>query len=243
MSRQPAILLLQARAADDPAKAEEVHSFARHCGVEPSQIVPWDLLEGPPTMTEIRLHDALMVGGAGEYYVSKGNLPQFPRLLDRLREIVDAGFPTFASCFGFQCLVVALGGEIVHDPDNTEVGTYDVTLTEEGRSDELFGELPRSFPAQLGRKDRAAGHWDGVAHLASSERCPIQALRIPGRPVWASQFHPELDRETNRGRFERYLDGYAAVMSREEQVQALESFRDSPEANALLRRFLDLVLE
>ncbi|MEM7356598.1 MAG: glutamine amidotransferase, partial [Acidobacteriota bacterium] len=98
-----------------------------------------------------------------------------------------------------------------------------------------------TFPAQLGRKDRAPGPVSGVVHLAFSERCPVQALRLPGKPVWATQFHPELDRATNRGRYETYLDGYAAVMSAEERQAALDSFGDSHQANTLLRRFLDLV--
>ena len=237
------ILLLQARGPGDPARAEEVRSFAARCGVDPSQITPWDLLEGPPSIAEIRFHDTVMVGGAGEFYVSKGDLPHFEHTLDRLAEVVAIGHPTFASCFGFQCLVVALGGEIVHDAEQMEVGTYEVRLTDEGREDELFGSLPSRFQAQLGRKDRAVTTWDGMLGLASSERCPVQALRIPGKPIWASQFHPELDRDTNLGRFERYLEGYAAVMSPEELQQTLDTFYPSPEANALLERFLDLVLE
>ncbi len=237
------ILLLQARGPGDPARAEEVRSFAARCGVDASQITPWDLLEGPPSMAEIRFHDTLMVGGAGEYYVSRGDLPHFPRLLKRLAEVVDAGHPTFASCFGFQCLVVALGGEIVHDAEGMEVGTFPITLTAAGRADELFSQLPPTFQAQLGRKDRAAGTWDGVLGLAESERCPVQALRIPGKPIWASQFHPELDRDTNLFRFNRYLEGYASVMTPEELQQTLDTFHPSPEANDLLKRFLDLVLE
>ncbi len=237
------ILLLQARNPGDPARAEEVRSFAARCGVDASQITPWSLLDGPPSMAEIRFHDTLMVGGSGEYYVSKGDLPHFPLLQDRLLEVVEAGHPTFASCFGFQCLVVALGGEIVHDADNMEVGTYEITLSGDGRRDELFSHLPPTFNAQLGRKDRAAGPWDGMLALASSERCPVQALRIPGKPIWASQFHPELDRDTNLFRFNRYLEGYASVMDHEELQRTLETFQPSPEANRLLKRFLDLVLE
>ena len=242
MRRLAKILLLQARGPGDPARAEEVCSFATRCGVETSQITPWDLLEGPPTLAEIRFHDTLMVGGAGEYYVSKGNLPHFASVLECLAEVAAVGHPTFASCFGFQCLVVALGGEIVHDADNMEVGTYPVTLNDDGREDELFGELPPTFPAQLGRKDRAAGCCDGMLGLASSARCPVQALRVPEQPIWATQFHPELDREANLGRYKRYLDGYAAVLSPEEQRETLASFHPSPESNRLLKRFLDLVL-
>ncbi len=242
MTSHPSILLLQARDSGDPAKPEEVRSFAHHSGVETSQIVSWDLLTGPPSLAEVRRHQVMMVGGAGDYYVSKRNLPHFDALMDCLREVVAAGLPTFASCFGFQCLVEALGGDIVHDVENTEVGTYEVTLTDVGQQDELFGDLPGTFSAQLGRKDRAATAWEGIHSLASSQRCPVQALRIPGKPIWASQFHPELDRATNLGRFECYLEGYASVMSPAELEATLKSFRDSHEANGLLRRFLTLVL-
>ncbi len=237
------ILLLQARHDDDPAKAEEVRSFAHRCGVAEHQIISHDLLTGPPSLARLRRHDALMVGGSGEFYVSKRHLPHYARLLDFLVEVVDVGHPTFASCFGFQCMVEALGGEVVHDPDNTEVGTYELTLTAAGRQDSLFGTLPPTFLAQLGRKDRAADHLNGFPTLAASTRAPVQALRIPGKPIWASQFHPELDRETNLGRFDRYLEGYASVMTPEGLQQTLDTFHPSPEANDLLKRFLDLVLE
>ena len=243
MSRQPTILLLQARDPDDPARLEEVRAFADRCGVDSAQITPWDLLQGAPALAEVRRRDVLMIGGAGDYYVSKGNLPHFPRLMGHLQEVAETGHPTFASCFGFQCLVVALGGEIIHDPENTEVGTLTVTLTEAGLRDELFGDLPQTFLAQLGHKDRAPGPAAGTFNLAASERCPVQALRIPGKPIWATQFHPELDKTANRSRYEAYLDGYAAVMSPEERQAALDSFRDSPETGRLLAQFLELVLE
>ncbi len=235
------VLLLQARYPDDPAKGEEVRSFAARSGLEPHQVVAHDLLEGPPSLRRLRQHDAMMVGGSGEFYVSKGDLPQHQETLDLLREIVATGHPTFASCFGFQCLVEALGGKIVYDPDGMEVGTFELTLTEAGRRDPLFGHLPETFLAQLGHKDRAADHVDGYPTLARSERVAVEALRIPGQPVWATQFHPELDRHTNLGRYKVYLDGYAGVMTPEERRQALASFRDTPATMDLLERFLRLV--
>jgi GMP synthase (glutamine-hydrolysing) len=181
------------------------------------------------------------VGGSGDYFVSKGNLPTFDVFLDLLREIVEIGPPTFASCFGYQSFVVALGGEVVFDADNTEVGTYKLILTADGRSDELFGGLPDRFNAQLGHKDRAVSHPDGIPNLASSSASPFQALRIPEKPIWASQFHPELDRVTNADRYRHYLESYAAHMSADEQKEALDRFRDSPDASGLLRRFVELV--
>jgi GMP synthase (glutamine-hydrolysing) len=235
------ILLLQARKADDPCLSEEVASFARAAGVPVEAITAHDLLQGPPDLETIRAHDALMVGGSGEFYVTQGDLPHQADTLERLRQVAEAGHPTFASCFGFQLMVEALGGELVHDPERMEVGTYEVTLTDDGARDDLFGALPRSFQAQLGRKDRAERLPPGAVSLAGSERAPIQALRIPGKRVWASQFHPELDAATNKGRFLRYLEGYGAHMTPEELDEALDRYRESPEASGLLRRFLALL--
>ncbi len=222
-------------------REEERRSFAAKAKLELDSFVPHDLLEGPPSLRQVRSFDALMVGGSGDYYVSKENLPSFPALLDLLREVVEAGHPTFASCFGFQLLVKALDGEIVHDPEHIEVGTYELTLTDEGVEDPLFGSLPPTFRAQIGRKDRAGRLPPEAINLASSMRCPLHALRIPDKPVWATQFHPELDREENRARFLNYLEGYGGIMTPEERRQTLERFDESPETQELIPRFLKLI--
>jgi GMP synthase (glutamine-hydrolysing) len=221
--------------------AHERACFVGRTGLPDANLVTHDLLEGPPSISRVRAFDAVMVGGSGDYYVSEANLPAFNAFLDLLREIVEIGHPTFASCFGYQSYVVALGGEVCFDADNAEVGTYELELTADGRSDELFGSLPDRFEAQLGHKDRAVSHPDGIPNLASSAASSFQALRVPERPIWASQFHPELDRVTNADRYRHYLESYAAHMSVEEQAEALDRFRDSPEASGLLRRFVELM--
>ena len=235
------ILLLQARQEDDLARIEERRSFAKMTDLQLDQVTPLDLLTHTPTLEQIREHDALMVGGSGAYYVTKGNLPGFHELLAVLRQVVDVGHPTFASCFGYQLLVEALGGKVVYDPPNMEVGTYRLSLTVEGQQDELFGYLPPTFQAQLGHKDRADRLPQGTLNLATSVNSTFQALRVPGKPIWATQFHPELTKEENLKRFNRYLEGYASLMSQDELREALARFDHSPEANELLTRFLSIV--
>ncbi|HHJ06371.1 MAG TPA: type 1 glutamine amidotransferase [Anaerolineae bacterium] len=237
----PKILLLQARKPEDSAKDEERQSFADRAGLGVEQFVPYDLLTGVPSLKEVRRYDALMVGGSGDYYVSKGNLPHFEATLHLLQEVTAVGHPVFASCFGFQLLVQALGGEIVFDPENMEVGTFDLTLTPAGQQDEVLGILPPVFAAQLGRKDRAARLPPGAINLTYSRRIPYQALRIPGKPVWGTQFHPELSLEDNRKRFVRYQAGYGSVMSKADLQKTLERFGPSPETEKLLARFLEVV--
>jgi GMP synthase (glutamine-hydrolysing) len=236
------LLLLQARREEDPVQTEERESFARAGGLETDAIVGWNVVtRGVPSWDEASRHDALLVGGSGDFLVSNGDMPYFGGFLGFLREVVGMGFPMFASCFGFQCLVEALGGHIVYDPENAEVGTYDVRLTHAGVSDPLLGVLPQVFRAQLGRKDRAERLPEGVVNLAESRLSPSQALRIPGQPIWASQFHPELTEETNRQRFRNYLRNYESVMAPGALRGIPERFGPSPEAGRILSDFVAML--
>ncbi|MCP5101217.1 MAG: type 1 glutamine amidotransferase, partial [Chloroflexi bacterium] len=121
------------------------------------------------------------------------------------------------------------------------VGTFPVKLTADGAADELFGYLPQTFQAQLGRKDRAITLPDSVLHLAGSENAPFQAFRVPGKLIWGTQFHPELTKSLNLGRFRRYMEGYAAVMDPAEIQETINGFDESPEANQLVNRFMKLL--
>lgn len=237
------ILLLQARHSTDSARFDEHCSFARQAGLDNEQIVPFDLLSETPSIAEIRQYDALMIGGSGDFYVSKGNLPGYEDVLQTLREVVDLGHPTFASCFGFQLMVAALGGEISYDEKNMEVGTYELTLTEAGKSDDLFSRLPLRFLAQLGHKDRVDVVPPAVLNLAISANSPCQSLRVPGKPIWATQFHPELTGEENLRRFRLYINGYASMMDPMEMEDTLARFKESPETDSLIPGFLELVFD
>ncbi len=233
------ILLLQARTPEDPAKPEELISFADKAKLPPSAFFSHDLLTGPPPLAHVKEFDALMVGGSGDFSVASRNLPFLDETLGLLSEVLEVGFPVFASCFGFHLIAAAVGGEVVHNPAGTEVGTYCVTLTEEGAQDPLFGTLPNQFTAQLGHKDFVPQLPEGFINLGFSDLAPIQAMRMAGEPVWATQFHPELSGEENLFRFNRYMKVYSHIMSDKELADTLNSFLPSPECNTLIRLFLD----
>ena len=227
-------LLLQARNPGDPVREEEMRQFAARLELPASALTPWDLLQGPPKGSLLEDYDALLIGGSGEYDLSKQNLPHLGETLAFLQQVVEDGFPTFASCFGFQLLVAALGGEVIRDEENAELGAARVCLTEAGKKDELFGALPDCFWVQAGHKERASRMPAVVWNLAYSEKAPYQALRVPGKPIWATQFHPELTKEDTYLRFKRYAAVYAPGLS-DEAIRA--RLKPSPEANTLLRRF------
>ncbi len=235
------MLLLQARNDDDPMRGQEHECFAQRSGLELEQVVCHDLLAGAPSKSEFKKYDVISVGGSGDYYVSKGNLPHFEGFMDCLREIVVEGQPTFSSCYGFQAMARALGGEVIFDPENTEVGTYELELTAAGKEDPLFGNLPQKFMAQLGHKDRVVTLPDGFEHLAQSPLCPLQAFKVKDKPIWAAQFHPELDHLTNKHRFTYYIDGYINSMPGATKENVLSRFVPSPESSDLLKSFVALI--
>ena len=218
--------------------AQEKTCFASAAEIDENEIATHNLALGPPTVAAVHEHRALLIGGSGEYLVSERNLPGFDQLMGIFRDVAETGFPTFASCFGFQTMVEALGGRIVFDADNAEVGTYEVRLTAEGESDSLVGILPPVFLAQQGHKDRAASLPPGAVHLASSGLAPFQAFRLPGKPIWATQFHPELTRDTNVERFETYRAKYRGHLELDDAGVEKVSFAESPEPTRLLPEFL-----
>lgn len=236
MSGSHRFLLFQARRPSDRVRGEERLAFAQRLQVDVQDVLQFDILTDDLDPAILQDVDALLVGGAGEFSVVDPVEP-VRRFISFLSRVAEDGPPMFASCFGFQALVVGLGGEVVQDEPNAEVGTYRLERTQQGAADPLFSSLPGSFLAQLGHKDRATALPTGLDCLAKSERAPFQALRVQGRPVYATQFHPELTYLDNRLRFERYMDEYGRLFGKREAQRKLDAHEPSPEANTLLSLF------
>ena len=239
MSNHPPIqfLLLQARVPRDEMANHEHECFARALGVQPSQISLHSLLNGRPSEEQVQSADAMLVGGSGQFSVLD-NDEWVKGFIDFLSDVVVARKkPTFASCFGFQGLVLAGGGEVICDQENTEVGTFELTLSEAGKADPLFGTMPSQAKVQLGHKDRAARLPSDMIHMASTERSPYQALRVEGTPIVATQFHPELMKQDNIHRYLRYWEEYGSGDPGNDPV--MRSMDESPEASALLPRWVN----
>ena len=237
MRNQLSFALLQIRNSTDPVRDEEVDCFVRRLAVAPEQVTPIDVLRQPLDARIYEQHDAVLVGGSGEYSVLDDAAP-IRALLDFLGETATRGFPTFASCFGFQAMSLALGGEVVHDPDRAEVGTFEIGLTDHAAGDVIFGDLPLRFHAQQGHKDHVTRLPSVARHLASSERSAHQAARFGDGLVWATQFHPELTVEDNRQRVMRYLELYVSDLD-----NVLSRMQDSHATHGLLARFADVLAE
>lgn len=236
-------LLLQARNPEDPSAEHEVEAFVEIMQRPIEEIEVWSLLEGAPSGSVLDRVDCVLVGGSGEFGVGDvAKAPWLTEFIQFMGDLVERGFPTFASCFGFQALCVALGGTVESDKARGEVGTFELTVTRAGQDDLLFGPLHPRFSAQLGHKDHVTKLPEGVVHLASSARSEFQALKIPGKPIYATQFHPELSMERNRQRFMTYIDSYADPDMPDTPEQVLAAYRPTHGASNVLKRYVDEIL-
>jgi len=235
------ILLLQARTANDPIITHERDCFLAQSGLGKDELLTLNLATEPPATWCVEA-DAIFMGGSGEFSVVDKGFDWEPAMYELIRGIVANEIPFFGSCFGFQVLVTAMGGEVRCDPAQSEIGTRALSLTDEGHTDSLFSRLPRFFDANLGHNDSATRIPEGMVNLASSHDCPFQAVRLIGKPIWATQFHPELRAEDNTKRYLRYLTAYAPHLSLEEaRDHAALIHRSTPECNLLLSYFVEMV--
>lgn len=237
----PKIVLLQARKAGDPMIDHERECFASRCGLPVDAFESVNMAVDPLDEAVLDRADALMVGGAGEYSVVKGGFEWHESMLELMRAVARREQPMFASCFGFQAIVQAFGGTVESDPARAELGTFEVALTEAGRTDPIFGEHPDVFDAQFGHNDSAISLPSELVWLASSERCEYQAVRVQGAPIVATQFHPELCAADNMQRYIAYLQNYepGALTREQAEDKAREIHRESPHASHLLKAFVD----
>jgi GMP synthase (glutamine-hydrolysing) len=233
-------LLIQSRDPEDLMRGHEVACFCKAMGIRADELRVVDALERLPTQAELDGAAGILFGGSGEYSCLDGHL-WIERLVDFLRDEIlpRSDRPTFAACFGFQLLVRASGGEMIRDPEHTELGTFDLTLTDAGRADPLFHSVPLGFAAQVGHQDRATRYGPGLTNLASSPLCPLHACKADGKPIWATQFHPELGAEDVRDRYYTYAAKYRpGVVDPAEHLAFERALRPTVEASTLLPAFV-----
>jgi len=230
------ILLIQARNTADMERQEQ-RCFADRTGLRTDQFARVNIAREPLRLQWIDEVDAVMIGGAGEYS-AMDDPPWMPTLLEAVRVCVRKAVPTFGSCWGHQVIARALGGTVIHDQARAELGCGTVHLTHAGTADPLFSGFPSTFRANMGHHDRVAELPPGAVELARNEQ-PNQAFRIDDAPMYGTQFHSELDAESERERLIAYREYYREDLPDEDQFQrVLDDLAETTEVDHLLRDFL-----
>ncbi len=223
-------------------KTQEVECFQSALQCDKNQIEMFDLTSGCPFSNScLRRNDLVVIGGSGNYSVAAGG-PWWAAAADSMAMLHDISKPSFASCWGFQAMARALGGEVVTDLTRAEVGTIQVSMTLEAKQDPVFGMAPPVMDVQSGHQDTVECLPEGVVCLASSDRVTNQAMMFQGKPIYGTQFHPELSRRALIERLQaypQYMENIAGLPGQE----CTTELRETPDSVELLRRFVRLICE
>jgi len=222
-------------------RTEEYQSFLTYSGLTEDQLDVLNVFDTPHFDAGVlEGYDGLFVGGASEASVLEPE--QYPFVVPAialLQYCLRESIPVFASCFGFQLAILALGGDIIRDRDNYEMGTPLLSLSKAATDDVLFKTITKAFPAVSVHRERATALPMGCELLAYTDACP-HAFKVEDKPFWAFQFHPEVDRATLIERLTTYKSTYTEDDRQLNEV--LASAVVTPESNKLLQRFVEQVL-
>ncbi len=235
-------LLLSIR-GEDAAADDEYQAMMRFAGLDEKAMHRIRLTHRPLGSIDLDEWSGIILGG-GPYNVSdppdsKSSTQQRAEseLLSLVEEIVDKDFPFLGCCYGVGMLGSVIGATV--DRSYPEpVAAVTVTLTDAGREDPLFAELPDVFDAFGGHKEAASSLPTGTECLALSPDCPVQAFRV-GTNTYATQFHPELDLQGILTRIDVYKNhGYFEPESADSLKTAARQ-RHIEYPPTILRRFAE----
>ncbi|HEX4472350.1 MAG TPA: gamma-glutamyl-gamma-aminobutyrate hydrolase family protein [Nocardioides sp.] len=145
-----------------------------------------------PVPASLESFDGLvMMGGAmGAHDDQKA--PWLPASRELIRLAAAADVPTLGICLGHQLCAVALGGDIVVNPNGRQLGLLDVGWTAEAADDPLFGGLVGPRRAMHWNDDVVVRLPEGGRRLATASTGEVQAAHH-APSVWGIQWHPEVD--------------------------------------------------
>ena len=189
--------------------------------------------------------NGVVFGGSGEFDFDGGRPTDdaaraiSKQIAARVKELVlfciRQNFPLLGICYGHQIVAEVLGVPVVNDLDQKKTGTYEVALTDTGKKDRLFSDMPERFMVQFGHKDSLSRIPEGTVLLVCAENCKTSALRY-GERVYTTQFHPELTADDVKWKLQN-SPGYLS-----EGVDVASIVKPSPEASTLIPKFIERIV-
>ncbi len=140
-----------------------------------------------PNTTEPKKVDAdalVLSGGAPSIGTEVEKLGNCGRFIDEL------DIPIYGICVGCQYLAVHFGGKAHAATRGGEFGKAHLVVDE---ANGLFDGLPREFVVWQSHNDEIHDLPSVFTSLAHSEHCTHQAIAHKKRPLFGTQFHPEVE--------------------------------------------------
>lgn len=143
-----------------------------------SRIVPHSISSGE--VKEIDPISLILSGGPSS--VTAGGAPKFDV------DLFDLGIPILGICYGLQLMVKHFGGEVHADGH----GEYGLARIRRLNGSRLLEGVDRETPVWMSHGDRVEIVPDGWTISARSTNDIVAAVEHPSRPLYGTQFHPEV---------------------------------------------------
>lgn len=239
------ILLLQFRT--DKSAEHEKESFAKFSSKYPIKIKHINALDEninwscPKKL--INNYDGIVLGGSGELCFSGRREEDDIKFNTALKNtnalicfLIKQDFPTFGICFGHQLLAHHLGAEIHNDNLQAKAGSFSLRLTEDGKNDPVFKNMPEVFIAQYGHKDSLKSLPKNAKLLVSGgDKCKTSAIKYKNN-IYSVQFHPEMNKNDLIEKMNIYSDYI------EDKHKFKKSLKNSPHTIKILENFVENIL-
>lgn len=104
-------------------------------------------------------------------------------------KIFELDIPVLAICYGMQLACYFMGGKVGQTAHTREYGR--ATLTVKNRN-AIFQGYPAESTVWMSHGDQVQAASSDFEALASTDTCPLAAVKHTSRPIFGLQFHPEV---------------------------------------------------
>ncbi len=143
------------------------------------QIVRHDI--SPQRVKELNPKGIILSGGPASVYE-----PGAPHCDPK---IFDLGVPVLAICYGMQLACYFMGGKVGQTAHTREYGRATLTVNERNA---IFQGYPAESTVWMSHGDQVQTASSDFEPLASTDTCPLAAVKHRSRPLFGLQFHPEV---------------------------------------------------
>ena len=120
------------------------------------------------------------------YRRSQQRIRSQPHLRWTMRYMTQ-GVPILGICYGAQLMAYALGGSVKSAPVR-EYGRRDIRYSDNS----LFSGMDKESTCWMSHTDYIAEAPEGFHITATTPVCPVAAMELPEKKLYATQFHPEV---------------------------------------------------
>lgn len=185
-------------------------------------------------LPDVGPNEPVIVMGGPQSAVHYQDYPYLVKEVEWIKKRLAHDHPFIGVCLGAQLIGVALGADAQKSPEK-EVGTFDLTLTEEGQKHPYLQHIPQTFPVFHWHSDMA-GLPNGAIVLAASEGCPRQIIEFSPR-ILGFQCHFEVTPSLVKGFVEMAGDDLLPGRFTQTQEELLNT--DFTQMNLRLFHILD----